>query len=82
MATQFDLILMDLQMPIMDGYTAIRQIRLWEKEQQKDRVTLISLSAYALKENLEDSMKAGSDAHLTKPISKIKFLTELKKWLD
>ncbi|MBF0612762.1 MAG: response regulator [Magnetococcales bacterium] len=66
----FDLILMDMQMPIMDGYTATRKIRKWEKENGKTRVPILSLTAYALKGDSEKSIEAGCDAHLSKPIRK------------
>lgn len=67
----FDLILMDMQMPIMDGYVATAQIRKIEKSNNLQRSSIVALTAYALKEEIERSYKAGCDAHLTKPVRKI-----------
>ena len=66
-AAPFDLILMDMQMPVMDGLTAIRAIRAKEGR-GGDRTPILSLTANALPEHAEASLKAGADGHLTKPI--------------
>jgi PAS domain S-box-containing protein len=66
---RFDLILMDIQMPQMDGLTAIRTIRALERNEQRRPTPIWALSANALPEHLEASMAAGADGHLTKPIS-------------
>ena len=66
----FDLVLMDVQMPVMDGYAATRAIRDWEREQGRAPVTVLALTANAVKEDVERSLAAGCDAHLTKPIKK------------
>jgi PAS domain S-box-containing protein len=66
--SDFDLILMDMQMPVMDGLTAIRTIR--EAEAGGARVTPIwALSANALPEHVAASLAAGADGHLSKPVS-------------
>ncbi len=69
---KFDAILMDIQMPVMDGYEATRQIRA--AEGGKGRVPIIALSANVFMEDIEKCLKAGMDAHLGKPmdIEKIK----------
>ena len=67
----YDLILMDMQMPVMDGYTATREIRKWEQETAyKAPLRIIALTAYALKDDVQRSIEAGCNAHLTKPIKK------------
>ncbi|MEG3639911.1 MASE1 domain-containing protein [Magnetococcus sp. PR-3] len=66
----FDLILMDMQMPIMDGYSAVRAIRAYEKEQQVAPSTIVALTAHALQGDAQKSLDAGCDEHLTKPIKK------------
>jgi CheY-like chemotaxis protein len=64
-AGSFDLVLMDMQMPVMDGLTAIRAIRATETR----RTPIWALSANALPEHVRASAEAGADGHLTKPIS-------------
>ncbi len=66
----YDLILMDVQMPIMDGHTATRAIRALEQERGWAPMPIIALTAHALREEIERSMAAGCTAHLTKPIRK------------
>ncbi len=73
----FDLVFMDIQMPVMDGYIATQAIRSWEEEQGRKRTTIIALTAHALKEDLQKSLDAGCDAHLTKPVKKATFLEAL-----
>ena len=65
----FDMILMDIQMPVMDGYEATQQIRVIEKE-SGGHVPIYALTAYAMTENIEKSLAAGCDGHLSKPIRK------------
>ena len=79
---RFDVVLMDMHMPVMDGYTATREIRKWEKEQQRDLSRIIALTANALKEDEQKSLAAGCDVHLTKPISKATFLEMINKIAD
>ncbi|MBP9532329.1 MAG: response regulator, partial [Syntrophaceae bacterium] len=75
----YDLVLMDMQMPVMDGYTATRVIRRWEEEQGRDRTPVIALTAYALKEDAAKSEAAGCDTHLTKPIKKAVLLEAIRQ---
>ncbi len=63
----FDLVLMDIRMPIMDGYEATKIIRIFEKENNM-YTPIVALSANALKEDVEKSKKCGMDEHLSKPI--------------
>ncbi len=65
----FDLILMDMQMPVMDGLTAIRAIRQDERARRAPPTPIWALSANALPEHVAASMAAGADGHLTKPLS-------------
>jgi signal transduction histidine kinase/ActR/RegA family two-component response regulator len=65
---RFDLILMDIQMPVMDGLTAIRRIRALEVSRGLPRTPVVVLSANSMPEQLEASAAAGADEHLGKPI--------------
>lgn len=75
----YDLVLMDMQMPVMDGYTATRIIRQWESQSGLKPTPIIALTAFALKEEVRKSLEAGCDAHLTKPIKKATLLETLSK---
>lgn len=67
---KYDLVFMDVQMPIMDGHQATRLIRQWEEENNKPRTKIISLTAHAIKEEVDKCLEAGCDSHLSKPIKK------------
>jgi len=66
---RFDLILMDMQMPVMDGLTATQAIRAREARDGLPRTPIYSLTANAMPEHARASIEAGADGHLTKPIS-------------
>jgi CheY-like chemotaxis protein len=73
----FDLILMDTHMPVMDGLTAIRQMRALEANAGQARTPIVSLTADALAEHIEIAYRAGADAHLAKPITAASLLATL-----
>jgi signal transduction histidine kinase/CheY-like chemotaxis protein len=66
---KFDLILMDIQMPVMDGYEATKRIRELETE-LGTHTPIYALTAYAMTENINKSLAAGCDGHISKPIRK------------
>ncbi len=76
----FDLVLLDMQMPVMDGYTAVRAMRAHEKKQDRPPTPIIALTASALHEDRERCLAAGCDAHLPKPISRARLLETLERW--
>ena len=67
-AGRFDLVLMDLQMPIMGGLAAMRAIRAWEKEQGRAATPMLAVSANATDEHVTEAKEAGADDHVAKPI--------------
>jgi signal transduction histidine kinase/CheY-like chemotaxis protein len=74
--SDFDLILMDIQMPGMDGISATKQIREWEVQNSRPkRVKIIALTADATQENRANCLQAGMDGHMVKPFS----IDELQK---
>jgi CheY-like chemotaxis protein len=77
---KYDLVFMDVQMPIMDGHTATKMIREWEKESGANPTPIIALTAHAFKEEMEKSLAAGCSDHLAKPIRKQTLLDAIKKW--
>jgi CheY-like chemotaxis protein len=74
----YDLILMDVQMPVMDGYEATKAIRAWEREHDLPPTQVIALTALALKEDGVKIFEAGCNAHMTKPIKKHTLLEVLQ----
>ncbi|CAN5255311.1 hypothetical protein BH09PSE1_BH09PSE1_23560 [soil metagenome] len=68
-AQPFDLVLMDMQMPVMDGLAATREIRKHEAATGSDRTALVMLTANALAEHIAAGQAAGADRHLSKPFS-------------
>ncbi|CAK0743920.1 two-component system, sensor histidine kinase [Gammaproteobacteria bacterium] len=76
-----DLILMDLHMPIMDGYAATHRIRQWETEQAQPRHPIIALTADAFEEDRQRCLAAGMDDFLSKPIVIDSLKVILNRWL-
>jgi CheY-like chemotaxis protein len=66
----FDLVLMDIQMPVMDGLAAAGLMRAYEKRHTRSRTPILALTANALLADAARSREAGCDSHLSKPISK------------
>ena len=80
MAGHYDIVLMDRQMPGMDGLTATRNIRAWEKANDRKPTPIIALTASALKGDRETCLAAGCTAYLTKPIKEGVLLQAIKDY--
>jgi len=65
----YDLVLMDMQMPVMDGLTATAEIRAFELQRGRGRTPVLMLTANAMPEHVEAGRKAGADGHLAKPVT-------------
>ena len=78
-AGHYDLVLMDRQMPVMDGLTATRAIREWEQANDRPPTPIIALTASALKGDQEKFVAAGCTAYLTKPIKQDVLLQAIKE---
>jgi len=76
----YDLVLMDIQMPIMDGYQATSTIRTWECEHGREITPIIALTANAFKEDIEKSQATGFTSHMTKPIKKKTLLEAIHRY--
>ncbi len=76
----YDLILMDIQMPIMDGLTAMTHIRKWEKERGKRALPILALTASSTKEDVMKSYSAGCTEYITKPIRKKALLDTILRY--
>jgi signal transduction histidine kinase/CheY-like chemotaxis protein/HPt (histidine-containing phosphotransfer) domain-containing protein len=79
-SNSFSLILMDCQMPVLDGFAATRAIRQIEK-QTEHHTPIIALTANAFKDDREACMAAGMDDYLSKPFKKSQLLHAIKPWL-
>ena len=78
-AGHYDLVLMDRQMPVMDGLTATRKIRAWERANDRPPTPIIALTASALKGDREMCLAAGCTAFLTKPIKQEVLLQAIRE---
>ncbi|MFH7319703.1 ATP-binding protein [Desulfurivibrio sp. D14AmB] len=78
---RYDLVLMDIQMPEMDGYAATRAIRAWEERLGRPRTPILALTAHAFQEDIRKSREAGCDSHLVKPIKLGDFLRAVNRYL-
>lgn len=78
----FDLVLMDMQMPILDGYQATRALREYEVTHERARTPVIAVTAYSLQEELQKCLEAGCDDYITKPIRPAILYAKLSHYLE
>lgn len=79
--TKFDLVLMDCQMPIMDGYTATRSRRMMEADRNLPHLPIVAMTANAMVGDREKCLAAGMDDYMSKPLNRGLLAQTLKKWL-
>ena len=78
---RYDAILMDVQMPVMNGYEATKHIRALERDDAK-KIPIIAMTANAFTEDVRDALNAGMDAHLAKPIDVELLRATLNKYIE
>ncbi len=84
-AGAYDAVLMDVQMPVMDGYTATKEIRKWEggmRNKGKAQIPIIAMTAHAMAGDEDKSLAAGMNGHVTKPIDPDQLFAALQKWIQ
>lgn len=81
-STPYDLIFMDCEMPVMDGYEATRRIRRSEAVAGGSHTPIVALTAHAISGDMEECMAAGMDGYLSKPIDLGRLSDALAKWLS
>ena len=75
---RFPLILMDVSMPVMDGFEATRTIRAYEEVSGIPPIRIVALTGHALKSDREDCLKSGMDDYLTKPVKQVELIEKLE----
>ena len=79
--TPFDLVLMDCEMPIMDGFEATMQLRAWEAAEGCRRTPVVALTAHILNEHRERAREAGMDGHMAKPVEMSQLRELIEHWV-
>ena len=82
MSRQFDVILMDCQMPEIDGYEATDLIRKWERDQNRSRMPIIALTANAVAGDEQKCLDAGMDAYCHKPVNPVLVIEAIEHWYE
>ncbi|GMF16008.1 unnamed protein product [Phytophthora lilii] len=77
----YDIVLMDCEMPIMNGYDSTRNIRIFEKQHKLPRIPIIGVTAYAMSGDRKKCLDAGMDEFIVKPISKTELRKAIRKWM-
>lgn len=79
---KFDIVLMDIQMPLKDGISATMDIRNWESTFSANRVPIIALTAHAFEEEVSRCLDAGCSSHMSKPVSRDMLLNSIKYFVQ
>jgi len=80
-AQRYDLVLMDCEMPILDGFSATQQLRDWELGTNRERTPVVALTAHILTEHKERAREAGMDGHMAKPIELSQLRELIEHWV-
>lgn len=78
----YDLILMDVQMPVMDGFEATRILRDLERQNREERTPILALTAHAIDGYHERCLQADMDDYVTKPVKKQMLVEKIAQWID
>ncbi|MDF9891499.1 UNVERIFIED_ORG: CheY-like chemotaxis protein/signal transduction histidine kinase [Pseudomonas vranovensis] len=80
-ANHYDLVLMDCEMPVLDGFSATQQLRIWEVSNQRRRTPVVALTAHILAEHKERARLAGMDGHMSKPVELSQLRELIEHWV-
>jgi CheY-like chemotaxis protein len=80
-AQRYDLVLMDCEMPILDGFSATEQLRAWEVGNQRVRTPVVALTAHILTEHKDRARQAGMDGHMSKPVELSQLRELVEHWV-
>lgn len=81
-AKQYDLVLMDCEMPVLDGFAATEQLRAWEALEHRPRTPIVALTAHILSEHREHARQVGMDGHLAKPVELSQLRELIEQWVE
>ncbi len=81
MREHFDIILMDCDMPFVDGYSATQEIRQWERQESREALPILALTAHILEEQKQKALNSGMNEHLSKPIELGDLQNALLRWV-
>ncbi|MEX5505594.1 response regulator [Pseudomonas putida] len=79
---RYDLVLMDCEMPVLDGFSATQQLRAWETANQRQRTPVVALTAHILTEHKERARLAGMDGHMAKPVELSQLRELIQYWAN
>ena len=80
-AQQYDLVLMDCEMPVLDGFSATEQLRAWEAAEHRNRTPVVALTAHILNEHKERARQVGMDGHMSKPVELSQLRELIEHWV-
>jgi len=81
-AQRYDLVLMDCEMPILDGFSATQQLRAWELGNNRVRTPVVALTAHILAEHKERARQSGMDGHMSKPVELSQLRELVEYWVE